>query len=366
MDTPTSAVAAQAPALQGANDHPVFDIPFTADVDGRRFQGTGISLVEAFATGLLDPQIAGETRLVKLSFAFAGFSVGLVVNATVTKADAGDGTVRIAYVDPAGAHLPQLRHILNAYVAGDLISLGNSIGIATSAAEATRPPTGAPDTKAERRRRAGMAATLVLSAALIAGGGSLLHNRAYSVAVPTPAFVVQSGQTLRAVAAGQLEYLNTDAAKGEIAFAIRATSGQTLSVAMPCDCAARATGAQPGATVLAGEPVLFLAPETSEIAIGASVAPELLFDLAAAEHIEFTLADGAQLRATLAPGPQHETAASKADALIPITLTPEVALPPDRIGQLVRLRIQKPAPWVFAPFEAVSALIHRFRKGESA
>ncbi len=365
MDKSTSTAAQQPPDLGAANDHPMFDIPFTADVDGRRFQGTGISLVEAFATGLLDPQLAGESRLVKLAFAFSGFSVGLLVNATVSEADGGQGKVRIAFADPTGEHLPQLRHILNSYVAGDLISLGGTIGVASTAGSGDKPASAANPAAARKHKQLGTAATIAASVALVIGATSLLYQRAYSIAVPTPAYVMQSGETLRAVSSGQIDYLNlaAAAAAGEIAFAIRATSGETLSIAMPCDCAATLAGVEKGSTVLAGEPVLYLAQDVEDIAVGANVPPELLYDLAAAHHIELTLANGDSLRAMLDTSQQHDVAGEGDKALIPVTLTPDTTLDPDQVGQVVRLRIHKPAPWIFAPFQAVAGLVHRMRTG---
>jgi hypothetical protein len=60
------------------------------------------------------------------------------------------------------------------------------------------------------------------------------------------------------VADGQITYLDTAAPQGEVAFAIATTSGETLSIAMPCDCEALPAGIVEGSTVLAGEPVLTL------------------------------------------------------------------------------------------------------------
>jgi mannuronan synthase len=142
--------------LPSGNDHPVVDLPFTAVIDGRQFRGRGLSLVAAYVSGLIDPQAINAVRIVRLVFQFDGFSVALVAEARVREGTEGSGTAELAFVHPTGAHLPQLRHILNAFIAGDLMGLGQTLGVAATRAP-QRPPARGPPPKAGCRSAASRA-----------------------------------------------------------------------------------------------------------------------------------------------------------------------------------------------------------------
>ena len=58
----------------------------------------------------------------KLRFSFENFSVALYPEVRLLEGE-GD-TWAFQFDDPAGEHLPQLRYILNAYLAGDMMTLG--------------------------------------------------------------------------------------------------------------------------------------------------------------------------------------------------------------------------------------------------
>ena len=119
----------------------------------------------------------------------------------------------------------------------------------------------------------GPAGLTLAALALIAAVGSLAYNRIFTQALAAPGLVVQDGMTLTATAAGQVDYVNTAAAKGEVAYTIRASSGEMLSIAMPCDCSATVLAATVGATVNAGQPMLSVhtadAPVVFETALDA-------------------------------------------------------------------------------------------------
>ena len=56
------------PAIHG--EHPVIRLPFSVLINGRSFQGNGLSIVGAEATGLIDPQLHGRVQVVTLVFNF--------------------------------------------------------------------------------------------------------------------------------------------------------------------------------------------------------------------------------------------------------------------------------------------------------
>jgi mannuronan synthase len=340
---PPAAIAA------GTGDHPIIDVPFSAEIDGRNYRGHGLSLVLAEIGGLLDPHLDGQTRLIHLLFSFDGFTIALSLDATVQGVDRDAGRAMVRFRDPTGPHLPQLRHILNSYIAGDLVTMGQTLGVA-----AANPKTGSRKVQAAPTKGAAvcqwLGTVLVggLSFGLLGAVATVVVGRAYSTPVAAPAQVMRDGQSLVTVAAGQIDYINAQASKGEVAFSVRATSGQVMSITMPCDCAATLAGPAVGAVVLAGEPVLQLSTPGAALVLTGSAPRDDLFTLSQADHVRVEFADGTRVDATV-------DAASLTQGMYATTpdvafrLLPEIPLDDARAGQLARLTIVKPAPLVIAP-----------------
>ncbi|MCX2721348.1 hypothetical protein [Roseibium salinum] len=320
-----------------ADQHPLVDIPFSVFIDGRRYQGAGLSVVEARAVGLADPGLGEQVRPVRLAFAFQGFEVTLHPVARILRVSERELTLR--FVEPAGEHLPQLRHLINAWIAGDLASVGSVIR--------TGALTG-PGAKGETSKRRGIGARMrsfvgglmvvALAVALVATAGMLVQQRLYVTDLDSPGLVGPAGQTLRAIADGQVTYIDSDAAVGEVAYSIASVSGETLSVGMPCDCAAQPTVPE-GATVLAGEPLLRLAEADAPLVIEASVPSETLLDLQVSGGAQVQLPGGETVFARLADQQPAASAPRQYDTQVPVTLIPEVSLPSELSGRYVDLRI---------------------------
>lgn len=334
-------------------DHPVLSLPFTVGIDGRNHAGRGLSLVSAEISGLVDPALEGSIRLVRLIFPFNGFTVVLSLRARIQHVDPGEGRAVLVFLDPAGDHLPQLRHILNSWIAGDLVSLGETIAVSGTTA------TGAPRPAAALRRRSRLLGTLgmtVATLALFALAAGILVTRTYAVPLSLPGAVTWDSRALSAVAAGQIDYINPDAAKGEVAFALRATTGETLSIAMPCDCNAEPAGPTAGSTVLAGEPILLLKDADAALIVTAPILPEDLTRMVFADRIAIDFADGTHRTAILdstrlIPAPDGTTQ--------PLRLIPDTPLPESSAGQSVRLTALKPMPAVLAPLARILPAITR-------
>jgi mannuronan synthase len=340
---PPTAIAA------GAGDHPILDVPFSVEIDGRNYRGHGLSLVLAEIGGLLDPGLNGQTRLIHLLFAFDGFTIALGLDATVQGVDRDAGRAVVRFRDPVGPHLPQLRHILNSYIAGDLVTLGQSLGVAAANPKTgNKKPVLPAKPVAALRRWIGTVLVGGLSFGLLGAVATVVVGRAYSTPVAAPAQVMQDGQSLVTVAAGQIDYINTEASKGEVAFSVRATTGQVMSITMPCNCDASLAGPAVGAVVLAGEPVLQLSEPGAALVLTGAVPRDDLFALSQADHVRVEFADGARITATV-------DAASLTQGMyattpeVPFRLVPDTVIDPARAGQLAKLTIVKPAPGVMAP-----------------
>ncbi|ETW14773.1 hypothetical protein ATO8_02660 [Roseivivax marinus] len=344
--TPPPAGPAPAPHHVG-NEYPLLDIPFNAVVDGRRYAGEGLSLVEARLSGLVDRTLDGTEQVVRLVFDFPGFQLVLTPDARVSVEDSASAA--LYFTDPTGEHHAQLRKVLNDYISGDLTSAGSLIRSGSLAQTKNGKPV-APRRGVMQRLRAGVASVgvLALTAALILMAAALLHTRLFTTDIATPGRVVPQGQTLRATADGQLSYLDTGAAQGEVLYAVDTVGGETLSVAMPCDCVATPVSVAEGSTVLAGEPLVALADAEAPMVIEASLPQELLFEIQRAGTVAVELPDGQSFDARLDSSFRVPGVGSAGDA-VAATLVPDVALASEAAGQVAALSVSRDAIAPLAP-----------------
>ncbi len=341
--------------LAGPADHPMIDMPFHVEIDGRQYKGRGISLVRAGVSGLLDPQSAGVERIAWVVFRFQGFTVALSIEVRMQDVDLAKGTATLMFLEPLGDHLPQLRHLMNAYIAGDLVTLGNALSVNVAGAAGARPKAGHRAARGQRWRTiGGTALILALTAALLTLVAGKVFQRAFTLTLATPAVIGFEGRTLAATATGQIDFLNAEAKQGEVAFAIRANTGQTLSVAMPCDCRVEVMGVAAGSTVFAGDPILRLSAPDAALVLTGAVAPEQVMELAGAASVDLRFADGGHVTATLAPGGLAVAAPGEP---VPFRLVPTTPLGEDRLGQLAEVTLHRPVPLLLQPLAKVSALL---------
>jgi mannuronan synthase len=336
MDTalPT-AQTARLVTLPDGNDHPVVDLPYHVLLDGRQLQGRGLSLVAAYVAGRVDAPHAGPPRLVRLVFDFDGFQIALLVEATIHPAEDGTGAALI-FTNPTGPHLPQLRHVLNAYIAGDLVSLGQSIGVAGTAA--ARLPAGfAAGTAHGWDHRIRMGAVTLAAVALFGLAGMLIYQRTFVRLLPDLGIVTMGSETLLATAAGQIVFLDAAAGNGAVILAIQASNGEVLSLTNPCDCRVISLGPQTGSTVLLGDAVVQLAAPGDAVVVQTMLDPATVFALGRGDGLELTLPDGTTRTARLEPN---------GNAALPQHLLAEPVLDPAQIGQPVQIRILKQTGWL--------------------
>lgn len=321
--------------LPGGNDHPVVDLPFTVTIDGRHFRGHGLSLVAAYVAGLMAPAAMNAVRIARLTFQFDGFAVTLGVDVEIREGTPGSGEAELIFIHPTGPHLPQLRHILNAFIAGDLVGLGQAIGVAGTAAPKGPRMAGIPESRLSLRRMAGGAGVALLSLGLLAVAGPLAYQSLFVTLVPTLGVVVSTGEVLRATTTGQILFLDLEAAKDDVVMAIQAPSGDVQNLVMPCSCTVEATNVREGSTVLIGEPVLKLTDSSEERLVEAIIPAEILFGLAGTDRIELTFQTGEKSFATVEPtGLTMQAAITQA-----VLLRPDMTLTPSLIGGPVEVRI---------------------------
>ncbi len=326
-----------------AAEHPMMPIPYEMFIDNRRYQGTGLSVVSGRAQGLPRRDMNGQRALAMLQFVFEGFTVSLEAEVTLHFAPADDvNALSFTFTDPTGPHLPQLRHIMNSYIAGDLINLGSMLRPATDARNAPKSQMRSNPFARVLRSATRGAVTACLTVGLVWGALSLVESRVLTVTEARPAIVSLPGEVLRAPTSGQIDYLNAQAKEGEVAFSILSNAGIVLSLKMPCDCDIADVATFEGATVLAGEPVLQLADAGSAPVIRAQLSEESLSAVVSGYTIALVAPDGSEIGATLGAHAAREITASAQSGPVAVTLEPDTALPISAAGTLMTVRLSRP------------------------
>jgi alginate biosynthesis protein Alg44 len=322
------------------SEHPIIQMPFSAIVDGRLFEGDGISLVGARAQGLVSQQLEGEHRLVTLVFPFAGFNVTLPVEASLHTSSSASGKLALRFTNPTGPHYTQLRHLLNSYISGDIADVGSVLS--TSAGD----PRGAEKIKPTNSRTAGrLLAGLIkgllitaASVALFGFVGSKVYERAFVSHAEGISLISKSNTALRAVSSGQLDFVNPNAAQGQVAYAVRTTSGDLVSISMPCACVALPGALTAGATVLAGDAVMRVATPNAATQIDARVPLQAYRALVGGATARVELGDGSVILATLQQGTVTIPQDSAQD-VVQVVLLPESEVDPSLIGTPVSITV---------------------------
>ncbi|RVT85743.1 hypothetical protein DXV76_08320 [Rhodobacteraceae bacterium CCMM004] len=320
-------------------EHPVLPIPFTAHIGEYKLDGVGLSVTAAYvsAPGALEPDFAGSRHIVRLAFDFEGFSISLYPEASI--AQDKDDEITLKFLDPTGPHLPQLRYILNSFIAGDFVSLGSMLGY-TGPVKPKTQKAAADDSKRRMVKRAG---SLVLSVALIALAGHAVLNRYLTSYEPRPVFIVRSGDEMRATSGGQITYLDTEASEGEVIYSVSANSGDTLNFMMPCDCdIVLKDGIYEGATILPSDPILTLFDSNVEVRVQAQMSIEGLSKAMNGEQVYLDLADGREVPVRVVQTSATNAAAAKGDLYLPVVLlAKDGALDIDDVGMPARVRLSR-------------------------
>lgn len=342
-ETASQALAAQpeyfAVQLDTGTEHPKTNIPFSAIIDGRQFSGQSLSLVSAMVAGLSGPELEGKQRIAVLRFDFDGYTIALQVDVRINRIPSETGELRLDFLEPTGEHLPTLRYLLNSHIAGDITSVDGIISRREKTGVASTRKQGGTATFGDYVGRGlRVFATAALSLALAGIAANLVYQRVFSKEVAQLATLSAGGQPLRAVASGQISYLNLGASKGDVLYTLQAISGATLSVNMPCDCKILPGTALEGSTVLAGDTIVeVVSPDTAPVVL-ATVNAEQAKLLVRGDVAELKFPDGVVAHGRLATG---------AEALTPVgtegdmraVITPGTTLGDKAIGSPVSVRI---------------------------
>ena len=323
-------------------EHPVLPVPFKAQLGEHRLDGVELSVAAAYVAieGRLDPAWKGYKQVVMLQFDFQGFSVTLYPEIVVA-GSRRDGEMTLQFMDPAGAHLPQLRYIINSYLAGDFVSLGGMLSYSGPTQAKAAASGGGDNTATKYRVRS--AAVAFLSLCLIVATGNLLLSRVTQSYEPRPVFVERSGKDMKATTAGQVAYLNPAAKAGEVVFSINANSGDVLNFQLPCDCEVTVTeGVFEGATVLPIDSILSFFDTSMAVRVQTQMSIEGLAKAMGGEQAYLDINDGRSVPVRVVLSSATNAAALRGDPFVPVNLVPlDGALTQDDIGKSARLRLSR-------------------------
>ncbi|MEM9640117.1 MAG: hypothetical protein AAGA19_01350 [Pseudomonadota bacterium] len=320
-------------------EHPVVPVPFTAHLGDKRVKGAGLSAVAAYVEvpGPVDPSILGRQLPVRLQFDFDGFTINLFPVARI--AQSRENQLILQFLDPTGPHLPQLRYILNSYIAGDFISLGAMLGYSGP----TRPKN--PPVEDGRRfgRFVKRTLTLALSLSLIGVAALAIHQRYTQSYEPRPVFIMRDGHDMRATSAGQLTFLNPQARAGDVVFTIAANSGDVLNVTLPCDCEVNVSdGVYEGATVLPSDPILSFFPSNIDVRVQTQMSIEGIAKAMGGEDVFLDFEDGRSVAVEVMLNSASNAAAARGDLYLPVVLLAvEDELGAEDIGKPARVRLTR-------------------------
>lgn len=321
-------------------EHPVLPIPFTIYMGEHKLEGAGISVAAAYAAigGTLDPSWKGHRDVVRLQFDFPGFSVTLTPEIVVA-GSRKDGEMTLQFLDPAGKHLPQLRYIINTFIAGDFVSMNGMLSY-------TGPvtPKTAKAEAVEKRNRLRSIAVVVLSLTMLVTAANFMMRRVTQSYEPRPVFVERAGQEMKATTAGQISFLNPAAKKGEVVFTINANTGDVLNFQLPCDCEVAVTeGVFEGATVLPFDTILSIFDPKVAVSVQTQMSIEGLGKVMDGERAYLDLSDGRSIPVRVVTTSATNAANMRGDLFVPVRLVAEPGvLTPADIGKSGRLRLVRP------------------------
>lgn len=320
-------------------EHPEIPVPFTVQIGEERLEGSRISVAAAYVKTPvpLNPSFQGSRHVVKLSFVFEGFAITLTPEIVI--AGFQDDEVKLQFIDPAGPHLPQLRYILNSYIAGDFVSLGAMMSY-TGPAKAPQKKGDVVEDKRSKVRRIGQVA---VSVCLIALAANVLWNRFSTSYEPRPVFIARGGSEMRATTGGQLTFLNPAAKEGEIVYSVAANSGDVLNFQMPCNCEIQVTdGVYEGATILPSDPILTFFDSNVVIRVQSQMSIEGLAKAMNGEQVYLDLEDGRSVPVSVSLTAATNAAAARGDLYLPVALVAEEGtLSPEDIGTPARVRLSR-------------------------
>ena len=342
MNEDSNNASSERPALPAGfgleNEHPMLTMPFMVRIGGAFCDGKRISVTEIEVSVPKGTMGTGFKDVATLSFPFEDFAITLT--AEVTVADRGDkDTTVLLFAEPTGAHLAQLRYILNSFIAGDIITLRGMMAY-TGPTQPKAPKVMQPKSIRDRVRSVTVALT---SLAIILIAAWAVFSRYTSAYEMHPVFIDRDGLSMQATVAGQVTYLNSEAPVGEVAYTIASNTGDVLSFQMPQDGEVIvASKISEGATVLPSDLIMTIFKINHSLRLRTLISIEGLTRALQGDLATIELNDGRKLPVSIEVRDTTRAAALRGELFVPIDLTVKgESLSPSDANKSARLRLSK-------------------------
>lgn len=324
------------------SEHPAVSLPFGLKLCGENFVGSRISMttIHVMANDEIF-LIKGSKHAARIQFDFKNFSVSIYPEVVVV-GEYGDELV-LKFADPTGDHVAQLRFVLNSFIAGDFVTLGAVMAYSGP----TKPKEDKKPAEQNWKERYRSIAVAVFSGLLALWAASALYVRYTTGVEMHPVLIERTGQPMQATTAGQISYLNAEAAKGEVLFSVNANSGDVLNFKMPCDCEViLSQGVREGITVLPTDVILTILVNSFDLNIQALMSVEGLARAMKGDRVYLDLADGRSIPVEVIAGKGANSAAMNGQLFVPVQLVAtDGGLGEADIGKYGQLRLTKPYFW---------------------
>ncbi|WP_321340021.1 hypothetical protein [uncultured Cohaesibacter sp.] len=286
-------------AVSLSDDHTseqaILQMPFSVVIDGRQYEGDGISLVNAYVKGLASRDYGQIIKPATFRVPFDGFQVTMAIEVVMVCVDDVTGLYRLDFLNPTGPHLPRLRYILNAYIAGEIVDINDLLSITADKVKKAKSGSADSERSFVQRFKSMVGAAFVGAATvgLVVLAGSLVQNRLLIRDVPKLATIVPSGAVIKAGVDGQIVYVNPQAGLEEPLVAIQGADGRQLTVVNPCDCTLTiAKSSVVGNVVATNDNLAFIPGNDSGLLVSAILPDKEAEMLVFGGVAEATLADG--------------------------------------------------------------------------
>ena len=347
---PAAPAAQAAPAVQPApalpadfgleKEHPLLAIPFSVVIDGHSYAGEAISVTQMVLRAEDGARLGtGGRHLASVLMRYSGFGLTLEPEVTVLQ-EAPDGQVVVQFTDPTGDHLPQLRYVINSYIAGDVVSMNGMLAYTGPTAPKQAKP--APTPAQGRRERIRSISVLGLSAVIALAAAVIVFNRYTTGQEMHPVFIDRAGQQMKATVGGQIGFVNPAAGQGEVVFSVNANTGDVLNFQMPCDCEIdMQPGVTAGTTVLPADLIATVYQPEAGPTMNTMMSVKGLSRTMNGDALWLDFAGGRSVQVEAVPTAATRAATLAGDMFLPVTLraTDPSALSDADIGQTARLRI---------------------------
>lgn len=322
------------------NEHPMLTMPFTVRFGNQILDGQRISVTQLEVSGYQGEPPVGARNICVIRFPFQDFSITLNAELVVQQGANGDIAV-LMFTDPTGPHLAQLRYIINSFIAGDVVTLKGMMAY-TGPTQPKAPKAAAAENPMRARIRSiGIALASLVIAFLAASVVFGRYTTAYEL---HPVFIDRAGQAMQATVAGQLTYLDADAAVGEVAYTVAAVTGDVLSFQMPSEGEVQiASEIYEGATVLPEDLILTIFDDSDSLRLRTLISIEGLTRALQGDPAIIELNDGREFAVEVQVRDTTRSAAMKGDLFVPVDLAVRggEGLTSSDINKSARLRLSK-------------------------